>query len=102
MTITKLKQKVKVILSPLRLGSVTRIKCPPKCLNFSSLIPSIKITDIRNSSSQPIVRANRAFPVIKKCSLKRCGTCDYLATSPVVKSNVNNRNFSINSKINLS
>lgn len=105
-------RKIKIILSPLRLGSVSRINCPHTCTNFKNLLPSINLSPLKqpchltggykiNGCNSPKFTGNRAFPIIHKCGTNRCGTCSHIVTSSTVKSNVNGRNFSINTKHNL-
>lgn len=105
MTDSKLKKKPKILITPLKLGSVTRIKCPVNCRNFNTLVPTVRVPVLKNISihSDPSdVPANRAYPEIRKCGSNRCSTCYHFLGSYTIKSNVNGRNFNVQSKSDLS
>lgn len=105
MTDSKLKKKPKILITPLRLGSITRIICPPNCRNFNTLVPTVRVPVLKNrsiNSDSLHVRANRVYPEFHKCGSNRCSTCYHFLGSSTIKSNVNGRNFNIQSKSDLS
>ena len=92
----------KIVISPLRIPVARTIQIPN---NYKQLLygqPTIKINLLRSPSNLSHLHKqntmHKRYPSIKKCFSRKCICCKFLNNNSFIKSSVNNRNFPVQFK----